>query len=142
VTPSDGYTEADLHAGFELPAMEREVGFANWNRYAAVNDEFVPIHMDDGAGIEAGYPTAFGMGNLHVAFINCLLRDWIGERGRIASVEVQFRQPSLRNTVNRVRGVVTTVETSGAEQIVDLDVWVESGAGVKLTPGSARVILD
>src|SRR5881398_3196658 len=33
--------------GTELPVFVRTTGFHNWNRYAAVNDEFVPIHMDD-----------------------------------------------------------------------------------------------
>ena len=36
--------------GEEIPAFVRQTGFDNWNRYAAVNDEFVPIHMDDEAG--------------------------------------------------------------------------------------------
>ena len=52
-------------------------GSAAWNRYAAVNDEFIPIHMDDAAGQAAGYSGAFGMGNLQWAWLHCLLRDWL-----------------------------------------------------------------
>ena len=52
----------DIHVGDELPVFQRATGLHHWNRYAAVNDEFVPIHMDDEAGQEAGYPSAFGMG--------------------------------------------------------------------------------
>ena len=40
--------------GQEIPTFEREAGFHAWNRYAAVNEEFVPIHMDDDAGRRAG----------------------------------------------------------------------------------------
>jgi hypothetical protein len=41
---------AAAKVGDELPPFVRTTGFDNWNRYAAVNDEFVPIHMDDDAG--------------------------------------------------------------------------------------------
>ena len=46
--------------GTEVPEYARTTDLANWNRYAAVNDEFVPIHMDDDAGRAAGFPSAFG----------------------------------------------------------------------------------
>ena len=72
-----------IQIGDELPAFVRETGLDNWNHYAAVNDEFVPIHMDDEAGKAAGYPSAFGMGALQWAYLHDLLRSWIGEDGRI-----------------------------------------------------------
>ena len=75
-----------LNVGDALEPFVRETGLANWNRYAAVNDEFVPIHMDDEAGRAAGYPTAFGMGNLQWAFLHNLLRRITGDDGRIVSV--------------------------------------------------------
>ena len=40
----------DVTVGQELAPFVREAGFPAWNRYAAVNDEFIPIHMDDAAG--------------------------------------------------------------------------------------------
>ena len=53
-----------IAVGDELPVLERMSDFHHWNRYAAVNDESVDIHMDDRAGQTAGYPGAFGMVNL------------------------------------------------------------------------------
>ena len=67
----------------EIPPFERIVGLHNWNRYAAVNDEFVDIHMDDDAGRDAGYPGAFGMGNLQWSYLHNLIRAWVGDDGRI-----------------------------------------------------------
>src|SRR5215468_5544757 len=92
--------------GTELPAFVRTTGFHNWNRYAAVNDEFVDIHMDDSAGQAAGYPGAFGMGNLQWAFIHNMLRAWVGLDGRIVRVACQFRRPNLRNTVVTAHGTI------------------------------------
>ena len=48
-------TALGLGIGDEIPTFVREnTGLHHFNRYAAVNEEFVPIHMDDEAGREAG----------------------------------------------------------------------------------------
>ena len=73
-------TLAPVTVGEELPVFTRTTGFPVWNRFAAVNDEFVPIHMDDTAGQAAGMPGAFGMGNLQLAYLHNLVREWLGER--------------------------------------------------------------
>jgi acyl dehydratase len=129
----------DAAVGQELTPFERMAGFHAWNRYAAVNEEFIPIHMDDDAGRGAGNPGAFGMGNLQVAYLHALLRQWIGEEGRIVSVGCQMRAPSLRGVRTRARGRVTNVRREGAETIVDLEVWTETEDGTVLAPGTATV---
>ena len=133
---------ADLAVGFELPAFQRTVGFAIWNRYAAVNDEFVPIHMDDAAGREAGYPSAFGMGNLQIAYLHCLLRGWLDGRGRVRNLAVRFRGPALRGSDNIAGGVITAVHADEPNPVVELDIWVDDGAGEHLTSGTAVVVVD
>ena len=132
----------DIREGLELPTFQRTMGFDNWNRYAAVNDEFVPIHMDDEAGKAAGYPGAFGMGNLQFAYLHILLHQWMGvERGRIVAVTCQFRSPTLKGAVVTAKGVVKAVRREGDEVLVDLDVWTENQDGDKLAPGTATVAL-
>jgi acyl dehydratase len=130
----------NVTVGQEIPIFAREAGFHAWNRYAAVNDEFVPIHMDDEAGKAAGYPGAFGMGNLQWAWLHCMLRDWVDDAGgRIVSVAVQFRGPSLKGMVVSARGVVTGVRDEGDERFVDLEVWTQVDDGSRLAPGTATV---
>lgn len=132
----------DLHVGQEIPTFTRTAGFHAWNRYAAVNDEFVPIHMDDDAGRAAGYPGAFGMGNLQWAWLHCMLRDWVdGAGGRVVSVSVQFRGPSLKGHEVSAHGVVTAVRDEGDERHVDLEVWTQVEDGSRLAPGTATVAL-
>jgi len=127
--------------GQELPVFERMSGFHAWNRFAAVNEEFVPIHMDDEAGKRAGYPGAFGMGNLQVAYLHALLRQWVGDEGRIIRVACQMRSPNLRGLRTRARGRVTAVRQEGGDTLVDLDVWTETEEGTVLAPGTATVAL-
>ena len=128
-----------VKVGDALNGFSRHTDLDNWNRYAAVNDEFVPIHMDDQAGQDAGYPSAFGMGNLQWAFIHNMLRDWLGLEGRIVSVACQFRGPNLRNTVVTAHGTITAVRPTGSETLIDLDVWTETEGSGKVAVGTATV---
>jgi acyl dehydratase len=133
---------AQAKVGDELSPFARTTGFHNWNRYAAVNDEFVPIHMDDEAGREAGYPTAFGMGNLQWAYLHNLVRDWLGDDGAIVSLKCQFRAPNTKGMTVTARGVVNAVRVDGGHRFADLDIWTEDDEGKKLAPGFATVQLD
>ena len=81
----------DVEIGQEIPAFERKTDFMNWNRYAAVNDEFVFVHMDDEVGKAAGQGAAFGMGNLRWAYVINALQDWIGDEAEIRELSMQFR---------------------------------------------------
>jgi acyl dehydratase len=129
----------EIAVGDELPTFQRATGFHNWNRYAAVNDEFVPIHMDDEAGRAAGYPSAFGMGNLQWAYLHNLLRQWIGDDGRILRLNCQYRGANVKGQTVTAHGTVTAVRDEGNERIVDLEVWTEEQTGARLAPGTATV---
>jgi acyl dehydratase len=128
--------------GAEVPTFQRVTGPANWNRYAAVNDEFVAIHMDDEAGRAAGASGAFGMGNLQWAYLHNMLRDWAGDRGRIVSASCQFRSLNTKGQTVTARGRVTAVRAEAAQILVDLDIWTEDQARKALAKGSATVALD
>ena len=130
-----------VFVGQDLPTFERMSGFHAWNRFAAVNDEFVPIHMDDEAGRRAGYAGAFGMGNLQVSYLHAALRQWIGDDGRIVSVSCQFRAPNLRGLRTIVRGRVVAVRDEGPETVVDVELSSETEEGTVLAPGSATVVV-
>ena len=85
----------------------RTTGFANWNRYAAVNDEFIDIHMDDDAAKGVGMPGVFGMGNLRIAYLHNLVADWLGAAGDLVDFQCQFRGLNLKGDVLTGWGTVT-----------------------------------
>jgi acyl dehydratase len=133
-----------IEIGTEIPSFVRTTGFANWNRFAAVNDEFVPIHMDDEAGRAAGFPSAIGMGSMQLAYLHALIREWHQGRGRLIGISCQFRAPNTRDSTVTARGVVSSVVRSerGGRTVVDeavLDIWTEGGDGTKLAVGVATV---
>ena len=135
-------SSAAVEVGDELPVFQRRTGLAEWNRYAAVNDEFVPIHMDDEAGRAAGFQSALGMGNLQIAYLHNLVRDWLGDRGRILTLSCRFNAPNLKDTIVRAGGHVTAVipKENGVE--IALDVWTADAAGNRLAPGTCTVLID
>jgi acyl dehydratase len=132
----------DVHVGDILPAWSRKTDFMNWNRYAAVNDEFVYIHMDDEAGRAAlNEQGAFGMGNLRYAYILNALRDWAGDEAEIREVGCQFRAINQKNDVLTVTGTVKEKKVEDGENRVYLDVNVVNQAGSATCPGHAVVVL-
>jgi len=133
----------DVQVGQEIPTFERKSSLHAWNRFAAVNEEFIPIHMDDEAGRAAGNAGAFGMGNLQVAYLHAVLRQWIGDNGRIVKVACQMRAPNLRGPMTIAGGTVTAVREENGETLVDLDVWTKNAleTDIVLAPGTATVAL-
>jgi len=129
-----------VREGEEVPPLRRRSEPAAWNRFAAVNDEFVDIHADDEAGRRAGFPGAFGMGNLQLAYFHAMVRDWLGDDGRIVALRCRYRRPSLGGTDVIARGVVRSV-SGGDTPIAELEIWTEDERGTRLSEGVARVAI-
>lgn len=123
----------------ELQTLTWTAGFEVWNRFAAVNDEFVPIHMDDEAGRAAGYDGAFGMGYLQWSWVHDVLREFVGDHGRIDRVEGSFRAPSLKGVEVTAGGRVTSVARAEGRTVAELEVWTRTSDGTALFPGTAVV---
>ena len=132
----------DVEVGDEIPAWTRRTDFQHWNRYAAVNDEFVYIHMDDEAGKSAANePGAFGMGNLRYAYLLNMLREWAGDEAEIRELGVQFRAINQKNDVLTCVGSVTEKTVEDGQCLVRLDTNVINQDGVATCPGHAVVAL-
>ena len=129
----------NIEIGAEIATFVRQPGLHHWNRFAAVNDEFVAIHMDDEAGRAAGYPSAFGQGNLQWSYLHDVVRQWMGDDGTIERITCSFRGANVKGQTVTAHGRVTGVVEHGGRRVVELDVWTENDAGEPLAPGTARV---
>lgn len=128
--------------GEELPRFVRTTGFAEWNRFAAVNCEFVPIHMDDEAGRAAGLPGAIGMGTLQIAYLHNMVRDWLAERGAITKFSCRFGAMNQKGQTVSACGKVVAVRPEPGGTQADLEIWTEDESGNKLAPGTCTVLLN
>jgi acyl dehydratase len=126
--------------GDEIPRRSQPAGFAAWNRFAAINDEFIPIHMDDEAGRAAGYDGAFGMGYLQWSLLHAVVRAWLGGDGRIVEMTCSFRGPSLKGVDVEAGGNVVAIDDGPEGRVITLDIWTRAGDKV-LAPGTAKVLL-
>ena len=132
----------DVTVGDKLPEWSRKTDFMNWNRYAAVNDEFIPIHMDDEAGRKAlNEQGAFGMGNLRYAYIVNALQTWIGDEAEVREIGCQFRAINQKNDILTVVGTVTGKDQVDGEHRVLLDIDVVNQKGEPTCPGHAVVVV-
>ena len=135
----------EVRVGQEIPAWSRTTGLMHWNRYAAANDEFVPFHMDDGAGLEAGGSGAFGMGNLRHTYLVNAVRDWAGDEAEIREVGCQYRAFNYRGDTLTCSGRVVEKRRApgrdGTVGIVRLELVVTNQDGAVVSPGHALVAL-
>ena len=132
----------DVNVGDDIPSFTRQTDLMHWNRYAAVNDEFVYIHMDDEAGkAAANEPGAFGMGNLRWAYLLNMLREWVGDEVDVRELGVQFRAINQKNDVLTCVGTITEKIEENGDHLVRLDTNVINQDGVATCPGHAVVAL-
>jgi acyl dehydratase len=131
----------DVEIGQEIPVFQRTTDLMNWNRFAAVNEEFYYIHMDDEAGRAAGQSAAFGMGNLRWAYVLNALQAWVGDESEVRELSMRFRAVNHKNDVLTAVGVVTGKKQENGENLVTLDINVVNQDGVGTSPGHAVVSL-
>ncbi len=127
--------------GEAIPELARVTDLAHWNRYAAINDEFIPIHMDPADARAAGQPDVFGMGNLRLGYLHAALDDWLEHAGDIAELGCQFRGMNFKGDALRAGATLTNVETRDGLATIDLDLAVTNQDDVNTTPGTAQVVL-
>lgn len=131
----------DVSEGQEVPPFQRTTDLMYWNRFAAVNDEFVYVHMDDEFARQRGEKGVLAMGHLSFSHLHNMLRAWIGDSGRIKRVACQYRRINYKGDTITSRGRVVKKYGQEGDNLVDLEVWVENQNGEVITPGTATVAL-
>ncbi len=129
----------DVEVGRDIPPWSRETDFMNWNRYAAVNDEFVYIHLDDEAGRAAlNEQGAFGMS---YTYLLNMLRDWAGDEAEIREVGCQYRGINQKHDTLTCTGKVADKTVEDGEHLVRLEIDIVNQDGDSTCPGHAVVVL-
>jgi len=131
----------ELAPGQEIPPFVRTTDLAHWNRFAAVNDEFIPLHMDPEAARAAGQPDVFGMGNLRISYLHNALHAWLAGRGAIVDFQCQFRGLNFRGDTLSAGGRVASTEERDGLRRVHLELGVRNQDGADTCPGRATVAL-
>jgi acyl dehydratase len=128
-----------LGVGTPVPPFSRVGSFATWTHFAAVNHEIADHHLDDEVARREGFPGAFAMAPLTFSYVQTMLREWVGEQGRIVTVDIRLRSPFLRGRTLTAAGEVRQVHRDGDDVLVEIDVWADDDLGTRLVQGSATV---
>jgi hypothetical protein len=70
-----------------------------------------------------------------------MLRDWLGDRGRIVAVSCQLREKNTKGQTVTAHGRVIAIRSGGHQTLVDLDVWTEDQERRTLAKGAATAAL-
>lgn len=122
-------------AGEELPELVKHPTTRQLVQYAGAQGDFYEIHYDQDFARGVALPGVILHGLLKAAFLGQLVTDWLGDRGRLKTLEVSYRGIDVPGRTYRCRGRVTGVE---GDQ-VEVEVWGEDSDGNRTTVGSATV---
>ena len=126
-------------SGDELPSFVRTPTSPQWNRYAAVNDEFIDVHMSAEAARAAGQPDVFGMGNLRIALRPHAAARLARRPRRHRGVRCQFRALNFRGDALTAHGRVTgTARSATGCTVVDARARRLQPARRETMPATAR----
>lgn len=109
-------------------------------QYAAVSQDFTPIHYNTEYARGAGHDDIIIHGALKTALLSQMLADWTGDIGAIKNLETSYRGIDYAGPVT-CSGTVTAKRVEDSIGLVDLDLEFKNADGVVTTPGKATVAL-
>ena len=131
----------DVKEGQELPPIKIAPDKQQLVKFAAGSGDFNPLHFDEKFAKNMGMPETIVHGRFKYAVVGRVVTEWMGPKGRLKRVGVNYRGMDMPNKEITAKGVVTATTAEGGENIVELDVWTEDADGKKTTPGTASVAL-
>jgi acyl dehydratase len=128
----------NVKVGDEIPELVKHPTTRQLVQYAGAQGDFYEIHYDQEYARSVALPGVILHGLLKAGFLGQLVTDWLGDRGRLVTLEVSYRGVDMPGHPYRCRGKVTNVDGGN----VDLEIWGEDSSGKRTTVGTATVVMD
>ena len=141
VTLTDQLYFEDVSEGMAIQTLEKRPGLRQLVMYAGASEDYYEVHYDRDFAKTHGLPDAIVHGALKSGFLGQLLTDWIGDRGRIRKLEVQYRGMDIQGEAIDCKGRVTRRFQEDGQDLVECEVWTENPSGDRTTRGTALVSL-
>ena len=134
--PSERITA--LQVGDSLPERDFDCGIVQQMLYNAVLWNGHRIHFDEKYATEVeGYPGLVVAGPLLGDWLHQCVEEWLGEDGRIVSIDYSNRVASFVGDVVTSGGTVTERRPEHNEAVIE--VFVKNAEGTVVTPGKVEV---
>jgi acyl dehydratase len=131
----------DVQEGQEMPSVTQHCDSQRLVFWAAGSGDFYQIHYDKDFAQSTGLQGVIVHGALKHALLGRMVHEWIGYRGQIKRIAVQYRGMDDVNTDVICKGLVTKKHRQDGENVVELEIWAETSDGRRTTPGQAVVVL-
>ncbi|MFU8763414.1 MAG: hypothetical protein ACNA7T_02760 [Haliea sp.] len=132
---------ATVQVGDQLPERELTPDNVQLFLYNAVLWNAHRIHFDYPYATEVeGYPGLVIAGPMLGDWLNQCVEEWLGDTGRLVSIEYSNRAASYIGETLRSGGTVTAVDLASGE--VQIEVFIKNEAGEVITPGVATAVMD
>jgi len=131
----------DVKEGSDIPTLEKTPTARTLVMWAGASGDFFELHYDKDFAKSMGFPNVLVHGRLEAAFLTQLLTDWVGDKGEVKKMSVQYRGNAFPGEKLLCKGKVTKKYVQDGQNLVELEIWVENPEGKKITPGTAVVAL-
>lgn len=127
-----------LQVGDALPERDFECGNVQLMLYNAILWNGHRIHFDEPYAKEVeGYPGLVLAGPMLGDWLHQCVEEWLGEDGRILSIDYSNRVATYVGEVLTSGGTVRELRNDSGEAVVD--VFIRNAEGVVVTPGVVEV---
>ena len=141
-TPQTSWAARDYGAiavGDRLPEHTMPITLQRLVMEAGADRDFSPIHFDREAGRASGASDAYANTILIEGLLEATIRRWAGLNGRLREIAFSMRGFNCVGDTVAASGQVTgKAPGEGDEDLVHLDVWLESHRG-RTVEGTATV---
>lgn len=112
-----------------------------WHTDTHMPDSWDTSFLIDKVAHEFGFPAAHDTGLQRVAWLECLITNWMGDLAVLRSLQVRLTRPFIHADTAWLRGEVTGLTLEDGRPIANLTVHCENQRGEVTATGAARVEL-
>ena len=131
----------DVKEGMDIATVEKTPTTKTLVQWAGASGDYFELHYDKDFAQSMGFPGPIVHGRLEAAYLTQLLTDWIGDKGELRKMSVQYRGNAFPGQPLSLGGKVTKKYFEGGENLVECQIWVKNPEGKEITPGTAVVAL-
>ena len=121
----------DVKVGDTIPPLVKKITLVQNVMYSAATWDFHRHHYDREFIQSKGFPGPFVDGQMFGAFLTQMVTQWIGPKGVLKKMGLNYRVMAFPGDTVTCQGQVTEKYKKDGEQLVKCDLWIENQKGEK-----------
>ena len=132
----------NITIGYEIHQLTKKITLVQQVMYAAATWDFHRHHYDGGFIRGLGLKAPFTDGQVLGAFLAKMITDWIGPKGILKRLNLNYKMMVFPGDTITCKGKVTDKRIDGKNKLVFCELWIENQKGEKVvTPANAVIAL-